>query len=430
MLVSAKYIVKKPGLDALSTGRCPSVAEALLRPFVDLNPCERGPLCARGMEQYWIAFTDTHRPRFALQRILPSTFRAQFLEEAGLPAYHVEDPREVPAAIQSSRWRLMCEALNHWPELTTDQQCRLVLLLHGLCFYSLLSNQVHEGHEAEIISQPDQTELAYRRASARYTLGTPDRVADYGAADLSQLERIAIIASPHPAIALNAALKLLVHRAKVGSPVEEMIHWRSRAEQSIEALASTHDEFNFALLLSRFYRAAAFIPQRLGDRTEVVRMMDLAERFALAVVPVNEAQELLRLENLHPLMQSRTKEALWLGDFDLALTRAQYVINVDPYDSRTWLELGQVRLQRKEYAAAAEAYAAGAMLGPPASAIGRHMAGVCFRHLGQPLLAAFFFQGALEVDPRGISPHNEIQDLPDLPALAPLKDWSLRSFET
>jgi hypothetical protein len=57
------------------------------------------------------------------------------------------------------------------------------------------------------------------------------------------------------------------------------------------------------------------------------------------------------------------------------------------------------------------------------------MAGLCFRHLGQPLLAAYFFTSSIEIDSLAISPHDEIQRLPDLPVLAALKEWSLRSFE-
>jgi cytochrome c-type biogenesis protein CcmH/NrfG len=158
-------------------------------------------------------------------------------------------------------------------------------------------------------------------------------------------------------------------------------------------------------------------------------MMDIAEKHARAMAPADDAQQLLYLENLHPLMESRTKEALWLGDLDLALQRAQQVTEVDPYDSRVWLELGQVRLLRNEYALAAEAYAAAATLGPPSSGVGRHMAGLCFRQLGQPLLAAFFFKSAIEVDPLAISPHDEIQRFPELPVLTALKSWSLQSFE-
>lgn len=156
--------------------------------------------------------------------------------------------------------------------------------------------------------------------------------------------------------------------------------------------------------------------------------MNLAERYARRMKPKTSAQELICLENLHPVLESRTKEALWLGDRELALKRAHEVIKIDPYDSKAWVELGEVRIKRKEWSKASEAYVVAAMLGPPASAIGRHMAGVCFRKTKQDMLAAFFFKETLEIDPLGISPHIEIGGLPDVPALKALKEWSLREF--
>jgi tetratricopeptide (TPR) repeat protein len=406
-----------------------SLAGSLLRPFIDLEPCERGPLCARGIEQYWIAFVDTRKPRFVLQRTLPRPFRAELLSEARLPQYQAEDPREVAPAIRSARWHFVCESLNHWPELTTDQQSRLVLVLHALCFYSLISSLIPDIPVTEIASDADCAELAYRRASARYMLDLPNRSIDYIDADLSELEKIVMTAARNHMVAINGALKILVHKSKIGAPVQELVEWRARAERILETALAKSDDFTRALLLSRYHRAAAFVPQYRGDRAEVIRMMDLAEHYALAMVPTDEVQELIRLENLYPVIESRTKEALWLGDRDLALARAERLIDLDPYDSRAWLELGQVRLKRNECGPAAEAYATAATLGPPSTAVGRHMAGLCFRDLGQPALAAYFFQAAIETDSRAISPHDEIQRLPGSPVLAALKEWSLRSFE-
>jgi tetratricopeptide (TPR) repeat protein len=416
-------------MQRLGTDISPSLAGLLLRPLIDLEPCQRGPLCARGIEQYWLSFADATRPRFVLQRMLPRPFRSNLLIEAGFPEYQVEDPRDLPDRLRTPRWSAVCEALDHWPELTRDRQCRLVLILHALCFYQLISGLVRDVHDSEIGEDADFAELAYRRASARYVLNLPDRVADYGHADLSQLERIATKAPREEPAALNAALQILVHKAKTAAPTHDLVAWQAHAERVLDGVVRKAGKFAGTLLLSRYYRAASFVPQSRGDRVEVVRMMDLAEQHARSMVPAGEAQELLQRENLYPVLESRTKEALWLGDLDLALDYARRLIELDPYDSRAWLELGQIRLERKECAAAAEAYAAAATLGHPSSAVGRHMAGLCFRDLGQPLLAAFFFKSAIDVDTRAISPHDEIQQLPALPVLAALKDWSLRSFE-
>jgi len=407
----------------------PLLCEQLLRPFIDLEPCARGPLYAQGVEQYWNAFAGSDRPRFALQRTLPRAFRQLFLDEARLRDYQVEDPRELPSALRSDRWSSVCDALKVWPDLTVDQQCRLVLLLHALCFYSLISSCVPVSQESNIELNPDRAELAYWGASARYVLGLEDRVADYGNADMSEFGRIALTFPQDDPVALNAAIKLLAHGAKTNAPVEELEVWRSRAERILEMVVAKAEVFTSNLLTSRFYRAAAFVPQYYRDQAEVVRTMDLAERHALAMVPSDDAQNLLFLENLHPVLESRTKEAIWIGDLDLALSRALLVVDLDPYDSRTWLELGQVRLKRNEPSLAAEAYAMAAIIGPPASAIARHMVGRCIRDLGQTTLSAFLFQSALAVDQRAISPHEQIESLPDLPVFEALKEWSLRSFD-
>ncbi len=303
------------------------------------------------------------------------------------------------------------------------------MLLHALGFYELIASRIQR-LETKIKMDSDRAELAFRAASARYALGLPGRIAEYDTADMSEFEMVLELAPSDDTVSFNAAVKVFVHKAKVGAPLSELMAWQDRSEQVLKAVIAKSNKFTRDLLLSRFYRAAAFVPQRQGNRDEVVRIMDRSEHHALAMTAASDAEVLLYLENLHPVLESRTKEALWLGDLNLALARALRVIELDPYDAKGWCEVGQVRLKRKEYLDAAQAYAGAALLGPPASAIGRYMAGLCFRNLGQPLLAAFFNKAAIELDPLAISPHDEIQCLPDDLVLLALKEWSLRSFNS
>jgi cytochrome c-type biogenesis protein CcmH/NrfG len=158
----------------------------------------------------------------------------------------------------------------------------------------------------------------------------------------------------------------------------------------------------------------------------MARVMDLAESHARNIKPEKPAQYLLYRENLHAVMESRTKEALWLGDKDQALSRSLEVIEVDPCDSKAWVELGEIHYLRQEWKEASEAYSTAAMLGPPSSAIGRYMAGQCFKKLGQDMLAAFFLKDTLESDPLGISPRHRINELPKVAVLDALKNWNNR----
>lgn len=401
----------------------------LLRPYLDLGPLHTGPLHASAIEECWRAFIGPNSLPFIPQRALPPGFRAQLAQEVGGPPYALSDPRALPERLRTSRWRELCDALDGWSDLSGDRKCRLASLLHSMCLYQpLLALIPAAGFEVRR-ADPHAIELAFWRASAKFMHRLPNRTSDYGDADMSVFEDIALNAHDAVPAGFNATAMLFVHKAKTRAPLRELAEWSRRFESSLALATDRMDEFTTELFTSRFYRGTGFLPQRRGDRNEVVRRMDLAERHALKMKPATPVQELLYRENLHALMESRTKEALWLDDKDQALARSLKVIEVDPYDSKAWVEVGQVRFFRKEWHEAAQAYAVAGMLGPPASAVGRHMAGVCFRELGQDLLAALFFKDTLEFDSLGISPREEIHNLPDVGVLKALKDWSRSTIE-
>ena len=355
---------------------------------------------------------------------MPPAFRVQLAEEAGGPPYALSDPRALPEELRSDRWRELCAAVDGWSGLSGSRKCRLAALLHAMCLYRPLVELMPDTSFEADRTDPYAVELAYWRASAKFMRGLPNRIADYEHADLSAFKEIALNAGDAALAAFNATAMVFVHTAKTGGALPDLAEWGKRFVDAHVRVTAGADEFTKQLLTSRLHRGTGFLPQRRGDRSEVVRTMDLAEQHALNIRPTTPAQELLYRENLHAVMESRTKEALWLGDKDLALARALKVIEVDPCDSKAQAELGEVHYLRGEWHEAAQAYAVAAMLGPPASAVGRHMAGVCFRELGQDLIAAFFFKETLEVDALGISPREEIHGLPDVGALKALREWS------
>lgn len=360
-----------------------------------------------------------------LQRTLPPAFRVQLIAEAHATEYAVRDPRDLADGLRTERWRAICEALDGWDDLPAARRYRLILLLHALCLYEPVQRLVPPASAVQDLDVPGAADLAYWRAAARYALDLPNRMDEYQGADLSAFVSIAMRAPHAIPAALNATLKVLVHKAKTGRPLDELVEWQARAETALAHATGRVDEFTAGIMTSRYYRAVGFIPQRRRDRAAVERIMDLAEKHARELKPRTPAEELLCLENLHPVLESRTKEAVWLGDLDLALERAQQVVELDRFDSKTWAELGQVAILRKDWERAAQAYVTAATLGPPASALARYLAGVCFRELGQELLAAFFFKDALELDPLGISPRNAICKLPAGGVLDALKEWNL-----
>jgi tetratricopeptide (TPR) repeat protein len=352
-------------------------------------------------------------------------FRIQLAREAG-PAYALTDPRQLPDNLRSERWRRLCAALDEWASLRDDEKYRLASLLHSMCLYQPLLDLIPCDNFEAGRAAPDAVRLALWRASAHYIQHLPERTSDYPAADISVFEDIALNAPAVIPDSFNATAKVFVHKAKNRCDVADLVAWSDRLETALARTIAGADAFTSGLFTSRFYRGLGFLPQRTGDKHEMARVMDLAESHARNIRPVTSAQHLLCRENLHAVMESRTKEALWLGDRDEALSRSLKVIDVDPCDAKAWAELGEIQYLREEWKQASEAYATAAMLGPPASAIGRYMAGLCFGKLGQDMSAAFFLKDALECDPLGISPRHRINELPKTAVLDALKQWNNR----
>jgi tetratricopeptide (TPR) repeat protein len=395
----------------------------MLRPYLDLTPADVGPLHVQCIEQGWNALTDANSPRFIPQRAMPPGFRVQLGQEAGV-AYALRDPRELPEHLRSERWNALCRLLDGWRDLPGEQQCRLASLLHSMCLYDVLLRLIPETEDPVDPNGADGIHLMFWRASASFLGKQLKRATSYQREDMAVFQRIALMASDAVPDRFNATAKIFVHKAKTGAAVSELVEWGNLYEKALQAASPGMDDFTAALYTSRFYRGIGFLPQRKGDKADVIRLMELAESHARKMKPETSAQTVLYRENLHALLESRTKEALWLGDKDLALARALGVVEIDPFDAKAWAEVGEVRWLREEWREASEAYAVAAMLGPPASAVGRHMAGVCLRKLDMPLLSALLFKEALETDPLGISPRVQIEDLPDIEALEVLKRWN------
>jgi tetratricopeptide (TPR) repeat protein len=397
-----------------------SFAGWLLRPYLDLAPAEVGPVHALTVEECWKAFADPGAPRFVRQSSLPPAFRVQLVAEAGDARYGVEDPRALPEELRSERWGVLCEAMDGYAALPAEARCRLLHLLYSLCFFDAAG---------KIASVDTETaDIEYWVAACWYAAGSRGPLAGYRGADLSVFETLAERAPRGSMARFNSAMKVLVHRAKTGAPLKELERWAGRAETSLSDALPALDAFASGLMTSRFYRGAGFVPHRRRDKKALGRIMQLAERHAVDVEATDGAQRLLRLENLHAVLESRTKEALWLGDHDKALERATRITELDPYDAKAYAELGEVRVARKQWREAAEAYLRAATLGAPASAIGRYMAGICYRELGMDTLAGFLFKEALELDPLGISSRDQLHDMSPDTMVDALNRWSLSTL--
>lgn len=402
----------------------------LLRPLIDLGDFEAGPFYSRAVEFHWQAIEDLDSRPFGLQRILPAGFREALVHEARRPDLAVGRPQALKPEARTPRWAELCARLDAWPDLPSALRCRLVHLLHAMGWYDHIVDLLPAFDPRSPLDDPDRIDLAYWRASARYMLDMPARIEDYGDADLQPFFAIAAdAAGVAPKSAFNAAVKVFVHGAKANAPVAELEQRAQVLRQRIGAVQAHLPEFEARLLTSRFHRALAYLPMTRGRHDEMSREMQRSEDIARNLEPVSPAERLLALENLHPVLESRVKEAELRSQWDLALARAREVVALDPHDPKSWLELGAVLMRVGRPDEAAAAAAAAARLGPPVSAVAHYMTGLYLGRAGQPQLAAYFFQQSLQLDPLGLSPRTAIQELADTDGFVELKDWSSRRLE-
>lgn len=394
----------------------------MLRPYLDLKPTQVGPSHVGSIEAGWQAL-ELSSPPFRPQRALSPGFRKQVAELAGNEEA-ILDPRELAAALRSDRWQRLCQMLDGWSDLSPPVRCRLASLLHSLCFYDLLVKLLSECADSTEVGDPITAQLAFYRASAAFMRSLPGRVPGYQFEIMSSFEALGRSAETNERVRFDACAMVVVQLAKSKAPLPELVNWGTRLERAYPAMNVNEENFESGLLKSRLYRAMGFIPMHGGDKSSLVRIMDAAECHARELQPHGPAEQILYRENLHAVLESRTKEALWLNDLDLAESRASELTGVDPYDSKAWVELGQVRYLREKWREALEAYATSTILGPPAGTVGRYMSAVCLRKLGLDTLAAFLFKETLELDPRGISARQEIFELPDTDVTDALKSWA------
>jgi tetratricopeptide (TPR) repeat protein len=126
---------------------------------------------------------------------------------------------------------------------------------------------------------------------------------------------------------------------------------------------------------------------------------------------------------LYPVLESRTKEAMWMGDLDLAAERARSLIQLSPQDPRASLHYGEVLLERGEVEQALRAYCDSARFSPPGREIAMFMAGQCYEELGDLESACDAYVAALETDPLGISTAERLEAVADRMGCAALLEW-------
>ncbi len=357
---------------------------------------------------------------YHIQFNLSEIFREFLIRELGLYQYQVKNPLELAPELRTERWQTLCDYLTNYYELTKATQVKVIRLLGSLCFHRAVLEYVPPISAVEISTDLDSAILAFLRSTSN-SLSHDDQNLPYS---IKELETIAQNAPVGSMVRMGAGLELIVESARIWKDLKGAEFWRSIVDREMQAILPSLDAFSEGLLMSVYYRGASFVPLLKKDKAQVVAEMDLCQAIAEGLNGETPEQQYIAHENQNIIMESRTKEALWLKDLDLAEERARKLIERGILEPRYRLELGEILIQRGKVEEAAQTYRSATRLGPPGTSVAWFMAGQCHQSLGELELAYDCYLACLQCDPLAISAVKRLGQIAPLLGDEQIASWS------
>ena len=355
-------------------------------------------------------FANREYPR--IQAVIMPSFREELAKASDMQHAYTLFLQSLPKNSNHSRWKRLQEFVVQYPKLPHTQRALVLRVLCKLCLY----DEVQRLESGSLVRmQVDDAEIQYHYILSHYAKMLDGKKHAYALKQFEILRELAPIGS---LARLNATYQLVVQNVKHLYDVQAVDYWQVKHKMELESIKDKVDPFVFTQMLARFYRVGGFVQQMNNDSAEVVHQMDKAEQHARELF--NWTSEESRLQHiydicakeiLYPVLESRTKEALWLKDLGLAHKRVERLCELAPYDCRAYLQLGEVLVELNEIEEALEAYRKAAFLAPPGEEVAYFMMGQCYQRMGKDVDAHFDYMKALELDPQGISSREELKKL-------------------
>ena len=184
-------------------------------------------------------------------------------------------------------------------------------------------------------------------------------------------------------------------------------YWRDRGFQALEKIQECKEfkRFEKELLTSRFYRASSYYPYLIGDHSLLISEAELCENYARNLTPASSREELLKMDNLYPMLESMSRIYFQVGEKNKALSLMEEIIlKVDPYDSKAWLQVGDMKEKLGMVEKAKEAFQMAANLGTPLGGLIWFIMGRISEKTDDIEWAKYSYMRSLKFNPKGISP--------------------------
>jgi tetratricopeptide (TPR) repeat protein len=196
-----------------------------------------------------------------------------------------------------------------------------------------------------------------------------------------------------------------------GKQLPELAAWRVRGSDALERYLSLPevDDFESALMTSRFYRAASFEPFLRHRYDDLRADLDQWLGIARALAGDSDHTRIVARENMFPALESAARTAAALGDMRRSQELMEEIVDaIDSQDSKAWLQVGEMRRASGDERGALQAYLTSARLEIPLGRIAWYSAGRSREKLGQPGEAIQCYRNSLALWPTGVAPARRI----------------------
>jgi tetratricopeptide (TPR) repeat protein len=402
------------------------MAAWLYRPLLDLGETTAPfNLATSPVEFAWRRLAhDAELP--GLTGFHSGALRAEVVRAIRRPEYDVADPRLLPDELRSERWGHLCDQVDRWHDLPALKQLHVIELVERLGFFPLALELLENRHPEDESGYEFDFRLA--RVIGRYLLWSDDHSSPYS---LSEFAEIADHA-PAGLAKLTACYQMVRQPARESADKEACEAWQPRHLEAIEELRDDLSEFDYLRYLSRYHRVGAFIPQISREAEGTIAEMERAESLARSLPRDTWDRRIAAEEILYAALESRSKEALWLGDGERALAHARELVDLQPAFSRTWFHQGDMLFRLDRIAEARDAYRQALRYSPPGAARALYSIGQCEEILGDAEAAADCYVAALDHDPLGVGAANALAELSHRATPDPCRDYAehaLRQLE-
>lgn len=307
--------------------------------------------------------------------VMPS-FRSELYKVAGMYSHCRYKVQNLEESMQTDEWRYLVDYIGNYQILSTKSKAVVLRLLCKLCMYDQVLC-LENGFSQACATDQAIVEMCYWVSVAKYALWLDGRHSDYSINLFKEVREI----SKRPCLSrIDATYQMVVQSVKHQYDLQATEYWQDVHAKELDNIQGEVSDFVFGQLKSRFHRVGGFIPQMKEDKVAVASEMELAEKAARDLFKYQSSSDerldvyqICAKEMLHPVLESRTKEALWLGDIEKAHSRVVEMTKISPTDSRAFLQLGEVLIEMEKYNEAIRAYQRAAIVAPPGGEVAHFM---------------------------------------------------------